>query len=582
MPIAHPVSFGGKTWAQIASDSSAYAILSDSFGTSVLLSAKPILMVPNSLDDSCLVNYLASLEHFLKLLSDQISIVMKKLNFFELMPQTNASYLSSPVTQTCLVSNLNSDMILDNTLTSFASFLLVIVDIVTNLSLSSSKILTTKMGELKSKIVALEVSVELVLERLVKASYLVSSGSFVALLDVWDGLNAAGALTPLEYIFNGAFSDVMCLIEFDEMSAVVLDLPNRKAAGLFGIPNEFCINKVITNFGLTGRYHVHDGLDQGEIGSTQAVTQHIFNVVSEFFQFNDIFINNDKTVAISINCQIKNFYLAISDLPIFVAKKGELHYYLGIFLSFKSLLKSSMAKAYLDFVYLVSAVLHLIISCRTQFSFIFIDVCNKWDALICRSLKSKSGFPLDFSNYVIHYSSLYSLKTFKQVQAKNKLAQLFPLQIWLFLACVSVNLLNNFLTDIVHIFSGYDLSLDNSLASAFCLQDEILMSFVLVYTNRSLCGLKTLGIKAGAAVFFKDVNLDLSVQVSGLLFSTMTELQAIVLAFECVPFFHSVDLFMDSQAALDAYVRWHKIRSYSGISGNKHANMLAKAAAVSN
>ncbi|KAG9288218.1 hypothetical protein G9A89_020524 [Geosiphon pyriformis] len=108
------------------------------------------------------------------------------------------------------------------------------------------------------------------------------------------------------------------------------------------------------------------------------------------------------------------------------------------------------------------------------------------------------------------------------------------------------------------------------------------MSCFSVYTDGSLSGLGTLDVKTGAAVFFEDVNLGLSVQVSGLLFSTMAELQAIALALECVSPFYSVDLFMNNQAALDAYVSWHKIRGHSDISDNKHADMFAKAAAVSN
>ncbi|KAG9305739.1 hypothetical protein G9A89_005137 [Geosiphon pyriformis] len=43
---------------------------------------------------------------------------------------------------------------------------------------------------------------------------------------------------PLEYVFDDTFSGVMCLINFDEMSSIILSLPNRKAAGLSGISNE--------------------------------------------------------------------------------------------------------------------------------------------------------------------------------------------------------------------------------------------------------------------------------------------------------------------------------------------------------
>ncbi|KAG9293549.1 hypothetical protein G9A89_005552 [Geosiphon pyriformis] len=42
----------------------------------------------------------------------------------------------------------------------------------------------------------------------------------------------------LEYVFDDAFSGVMSLIDFDEMSSVVLNLPDGKAVGLSGILNE--------------------------------------------------------------------------------------------------------------------------------------------------------------------------------------------------------------------------------------------------------------------------------------------------------------------------------------------------------
>ncbi|KAG9288219.1 hypothetical protein G9A89_020525 [Geosiphon pyriformis] len=43
---------------------------------------------------------------------------------------------------------------------------------------------------------------------------------------------------PLDYVFDDAFSNIMCPIEFDEMSAVVLNLLNGKATNLSGIPNK--------------------------------------------------------------------------------------------------------------------------------------------------------------------------------------------------------------------------------------------------------------------------------------------------------------------------------------------------------
>ncbi|KAG9297165.1 hypothetical protein G9A89_019446 [Geosiphon pyriformis] len=703
---------------------------------------------------------------------------------------------------------------------------------------------------------------------------------------------------PLDYVFDGAFSDVMCSISFDELSAVVKDLPEEKrlegvlmnthpialietahkilskilsdrislacstfdvlcgdnfsvlkgttmqspifAIGsvvedaleknrelwlvlqdmrkaydsvvrikmcdrfirFFGSIHNGYVNRVMTDFGLTGGYccifydsllcevkrqdsvygyrlNSHFISRTGRVdpqaglssflaastfvdntiwvGSSQAATQRILDVVSEFFRFNDISVNNDKTVAIPINCRVLDPRLTISGVPISIAKKGESHRYLGIFLSSESFSKLSLAKAQADvwfFVnlvlrkvisdkqcaYLVSAVLFPIISYRTQFSFISVGVCNKWDALVRKILKSKFELSRDFPSNALHHPSLYNLKTFEQIQAESKsasivafanstgvLGRLFShrshdLQIlsWrprhplLFPARVSVSPSDNFLVGVICIFSGCDLSLGGSLACAFHHRCGTPMSLVLgescffkcisllkhyeiafveqlhdrngdvfswgtfkhwkrldprgpvpfwfnfsvrflgsvvplssnsslvdghavsdihlfydfgvicdtlptidaaclsVYTDRSLSGLGTVDIKAGAAIFFEDINLGLGVGVSGLVSSTLTELQAIALALECVSFSHSIDLFSDSQAALNACrsesllvrldfrnrcwiecchiatvirqknldVNWVKVKGHSGVLSNEHANTLAKSAAL--
>ncbi|KAG9286715.1 hypothetical protein G9A89_012265 [Geosiphon pyriformis] len=70
-----------------------------------------------------------------------------------------------------------------------------------------------------------------------------------------------------------------------------------------------------------------------------------------------------------------------------------------------------------------------------------------------------------------------------------------------------------------------------------------LSSFVSAYT---------VGCKAGAAVFFKDINLGLGIGILDLILSILAKMQAIALALECVLLSSSVHLFLDSQSALDA------------------------------
>ncbi|KAG9284718.1 hypothetical protein G9A89_002603 [Geosiphon pyriformis] len=526
------------------------------------------------------------------------------------------------------------------------------------------------------------------------------------------------------------------------------------------------------DFGLTDGYHVHDGLDQKSmcgyrlishfvvrtsrvesqsellsflaagafvnntiwVGSSWTTTQYILDIASDFFRPNNISINNDKTVAIPINCRVANPVLTVCGLLISIAKKGVPHCYLT-HLDVRFFVNLVLRKAILDkqFAYLVFLVLFPIISYRTQFSFVPFSVYNKWDALICKDLKFKSGLLLDFPNDPLHHPFLYNLKTFEQIQAESKSASViafvnsvgvlshlfvhrshnFQVLSWhphhplLLLVHISVSSSNNFLAGVVCVFSGCNLSLGGSLASAFHLWGGTPMFLVLVsflrcygiafveqlhswdseifdwktfkhwkrldpcgpvfswfdlsvyflggaasssvcsshvefcgsldvhwsfgfgavcnsllnagvthlsvYMDGFLSNLGTIDMKAGAAVFFEDINLSLGVGVSGLVSSTLVELQAIALALECVPSFCVVDLFSNSQGALDAYkleslliepdyknhcwikcyhivnvirhknldVNWIKIKDHSGISGNERADALARDAAFS-
>ncbi|KAG9291304.1 hypothetical protein G9A89_021806 [Geosiphon pyriformis] len=379
----------------------------------------------------------------------------------------------------------------------------------------------------------------------------------------------------LDYVFEETFFGVMQPIEFLELFGMVSDLPVGKAVGLSVVEDaleknwklwlvlqdmqkvydsvgwehlEKCL--VITDFSLTDSYHVHDGLDQGEVfspllwcifydpllcevkhqksvcgyrinshfaglfsffaaeafvddtiwvGSSRAATQHILDVASEFFWINNISINNDKTVVIPINSRISNSSLFISGSPISIAKKGESHQYLGIFLSTDGLSKPSLAKAHLDicffcnlvlkkavsdkqFLYLVLAVLYPIVSYRTEFSFVPIGVCNNWNALIRKSLKLKSGLPLDFPiASLISFANSYRIlgQLFSHRSYNLQVLCWHPIHLLSSPACVHVSVPNNFLSDMVCIFFGCNLSLGGSLASTFQFSDGVPMTAVL-------------------------------------------------------------------------------------------------------
>ncbi|KAG9294175.1 hypothetical protein G9A89_021534 [Geosiphon pyriformis] len=145
------------------------------------------------------------------------------------------------------------------------------------------------------------------------------------------------------------------------------------------------------------------------------------------------------------------------------------------------------------------------------------------------------------------------------------------------------------------------------------LEKEISTNYLLVYTDESLSNLGSVGCRAGAAGFFEDIDLGLGVGVSDLMLSTLVELQAIVLALKYVPSLYSVNLFSDSQSALDACkselgltysdfrnqcwiehhyiinvicsknlkVNWHKVKGHSGVSRNECVDTIASDASFS-
>ncbi|KAG9297859.1 hypothetical protein G9A89_006800 [Geosiphon pyriformis] len=546
----------------------------------------------------------------------------------------------------------------------------------------------------------------------------------------------------LKYVFDGAFSDVMQLVVFNELFGLIFDLPDGKAAGLSSISNKFwkyCDKSVIdmllellntcliiesvpsfwkkawvsmipksyewegvftnihsialietahkilskilsdrisltcnrfnvlcgdnfsvlkstsiqspiftvgsviedalkknfmTDFSLTDKYHVHNGLDQRKIflpllwcifynslfykvkrqksvceyrlnshfisknghsefivglsfffaagafvddtiwvGSSQSTTQHILNIASKFFQVNDISINTDKTVVIPINCKVGSSSLVISGSPIAIVKRGKFHQYLGIYLSTKSLSKSNLAKTQLDIWFFSNLVLRKAISDK-QFLYLVSAVIYPIDTLVWKDLKLKSNLPFDFSNNLIHHSSLYGLKSFEQMQFEGKIVLLvsftnsgrtlghmffyrsYDLQVLLH---VRISLLNNFLAGVIHILAKNNLSLSGSLDDPFHCQSGVPMLMVLEEAKSCAClfslyqyDLGTVWRKTGTTVFFDNIGLGLGIKVTGLLSSTLAELQAIALALKCVPPLSSVCLHSDSQTALDA------------------------------
>ncbi|KAG9304048.1 hypothetical protein G9A89_005958 [Geosiphon pyriformis] len=165
--ISCSAAFGGKFWAQIVSLSKSSSSIHSGSGLNFsfhgLLGlgsiSSPTFTVFFGLSD-----YLVVLERSLELLADQMSEIMKKLSFVELVPLVSKSSVLHLVILALLNSVVDSDMAIDDTLASLILPPVIVADTINDLSLSSSKVLTSKVGGLESKLVALKVSVELVLE----------------------------------------------------------------------------------------------------------------------------------------------------------------------------------------------------------------------------------------------------------------------------------------------------------------------------------------------------------------------------------------------------------------------------------
>ncbi|KAG9304080.1 hypothetical protein G9A89_005990 [Geosiphon pyriformis] len=169
VPISRLAAFGGKSWAQVVS--LAFSSNGPHFGSGSDFVSSPSTsdLVGNlSLTGPVgliLETRLASLECSLELLTDKVSSIIDKLDSLSLVPLALDSS-SQPLAAPGLVNmKLGSDMILDEPDSVVIPPFSVSYD-TSSLGSSSSKVLTSKVGCLELKLVALEASVSSVLEKL--------------------------------------------------------------------------------------------------------------------------------------------------------------------------------------------------------------------------------------------------------------------------------------------------------------------------------------------------------------------------------------------------------------------------------
>ncbi|KAG9288690.1 hypothetical protein G9A89_004309 [Geosiphon pyriformis] len=185
-----------------------------------------------------------------------------------------------------------------------------------------------------------------------------------------------------------------------------------------------------------------------------------------------VFENSQAVIQFILDIAIKNAVLKISGLPISIA---NIVYFIDTLLS--------LVKAQFNVKFFSNMVLQKIISDK-QFLYLVSAVLQPI---------SKTGLSQDFFNKVFYYPSLYGLKTFNQIQAEGKSASIvifsnssgivgwlfdyhfLDLQVlgWAFLNLLQhsvklcVNLSNNFLAKMIHVFLNNNIFMENNLPCTF-------------------------------------------------------------------------------------------------------------------
>ncbi|KAG9303124.1 hypothetical protein G9A89_005082 [Geosiphon pyriformis] len=164
VPISRSAAFGGKSWAQVVFLASPFG--GSSSGSGLLFSGKPLSFGFSGPQVNGLGDHLAVLEHSLEILSDQVSVILKKLSFVDLVPLASTSRAPPVAGSVFLALVVGLNMALDDVLAPSIPFLSSYNKSATGLSSSGSRVLTSKVGGLEFKLSALEASFGSILARL--------------------------------------------------------------------------------------------------------------------------------------------------------------------------------------------------------------------------------------------------------------------------------------------------------------------------------------------------------------------------------------------------------------------------------
>ncbi|KAG9306303.1 hypothetical protein G9A89_018186 [Geosiphon pyriformis] len=235
VPISRLVAFGGKLWAQVVLftplSNNPHFGFNPGFGSfssnaSGVIGPSPHMVPVSTSLEACF----ASLEHSVELLVDKMSGIVSKLENLVLMLLALASSSQNLVVPVVANVEVDSDMALDNPKPVLLPSFLVSFN-TSELGSSSSKILTSKMGCLESKLMALEALVCSVLVKLDQMC--IGSGVRVFVF----GLNLGYLGSGVVIIINVALAKHMYRISevFGHFFAIKLLFKNKLSVSVLGL-----------------------------------------------------------------------------------------------------------------------------------------------------------------------------------------------------------------------------------------------------------------------------------------------------------------------------------------------------------
>ncbi|KAG9301002.1 hypothetical protein G9A89_018954 [Geosiphon pyriformis] len=353
-------------------------------------------------------------------------------------------------------------------------------------------------------------------------------GVIADVTDVW-----SCQYRPLDYIFDEAFSGVMCLVKLNELLNVIFDLPNGKAAGLLeGVLMNICPIALIKT-------------------ACKILPKILSDRISLACSSFDILRGDNFLVLKGTITQSSIFVVGsvVEDKSLVRIKM-----YSKFIRFFGSIYKNHTNKVMMDFGLMNDYCVHdSLDQGEAGLSSFFAASAFVNDTIWIGSSKAATQYILDIC--------------WKKLDPCGLVPEWFKFSV-------------AFLDDKGFFFTHPSISDGVGFLNILEFSDFV----SVLYIDGSLSNLDTVGCRAGAAAFFEDINLGLGISVSSLMLSTLVELQAIALALECVFPLSSVKLFLDSQSVLNACnselglnlkISWHKVKDHSDISENERTDAIA-------